>query len=449
MEWQWNTDAFDAIHITSPSGEFEIVGTETDQVLLEGDGDNRYARTAPVISGRWLVMQPIHGSGEWTLELPKSKAWVIEISAASGEIHIENVHAHFDVRLGSGDIEIENCRGTFNVQSGSGDVKIEDCLQAEIPTVPAFSYKESEQAPAGIPPIPPMPPEGKKFRVGKQFRTQDNQDWQEYGREWEEWGERFAEQATRWADKFVRDFGGSFGFDSRPDAPGMHVQLGSGDVELEQVDAQFVSVHLGSGDVNFEDGRVGELTVQAARGDLRIINILPAGDWAIATRHGDIQLELPDDTNARIDAATRHGDIESDVPLVGVGRPGRAARHGGRMVGTLGQTGENPIEIHLESLHGDIQIDMTGRNSRYANQEPQRRSAQVPAVPAPPTPPVPAERGDAVRSIPVADIPATDMAPNESGADAPALDSQIAILQALQRGEITVAEAEHLLHSLK
>lgn len=448
MEWQWNPDAFDAVHITSPSGEFEITGTETNQVLLEGDGDERYARTAPVISGRWLVVQPIHGAGDWTLELPKSKAWVIEIAAASGEIHVENVHAHFDVRLGSGDIQIENSRGTFNVSSGSGDVEIKDCLQADTPAVPAFSYQEPEQEPAGIPPIPPMPPAGKKFRVGKHFSIHDDEGWQEYGREWEEWGERFAEQANRWAGNFFRDFGSSFGWEKKPDTPGMHVQLGSGDISVEQVDAQFITVQLGSGDVNLKDGRIGELTVDAARSDLNIENILPADHWQINTRHGDIQLALPNDTNARLDAATRHGDIESDVPLVGVGRPGRAARHGGRMVGTLGQGGENPIEIHLESLHGDIQIELTGRNSQYANQAPRSRAPQAPKAPVPPTP-ADADRSETFRSIPVADSPATGGTPNESGKGGPAYDSQIAILQALQRGEITVAEAELLLHSIK
>jgi hypothetical protein len=452
MEWQWNPDAFDAIHITSPSGEFQIIGTDDHQVLLEGTAERRHTHREPVIQGRWLVIQPIHGADEWTLELPKSKAWVIEIASASGEINIENVHAHLDVRLGSGDIQIENCRGTFNVQNGSGDVQLENCVQAETPRVPAFSYQEPVREPGGIPPIPPMPPPGKRIRLGKHITIDDDEEWQKYGREWEEWGERFAEQAGRWAEKFAREFGKGFGWETKPDAPGMHVQLGSGDVQFEQVDAQFVTVHLGNGDVQLEDGRVARLRVETARGDVDMENILPADAWDISTRHGDIHLVLPADTNARIDAATRHGDIESDVPLVGVGRPGRAARHGGRMVGTLGETGENPIEIHLESLHGDIQIDLTGRNSRYAQPPPASRAPKAPVAPAPPVPPTPpmyADQAEAFTPVAVADKPTTDATSDTFDTNAPAYDSQIAILQALQRGEITVAEAELLLRSVK
>lgn len=450
MEWQWNTDAFDAVHITSPNGEFEIVGTDGDKILLEGDGDKRRLRSEPIIQGRWLVMQPIHGSSEWTLELPKSKNWVVEISCASGEIEIHSVHARFDIQLGSGEIHLQDCRGTFNVRSGSGDIELENCLQADVPQVPAFTYQEPVAEPAGIPPIPPIPPMHGKAGARVKFNFGDEAEWEEYGAQWEEWGERFATQATRWAEKFAREFGSGFGFEKHANKPGLNVQIGSGDVSMEHVDAQLVTIRLGSGDVNVEDGRIAELAIDAQRGDLQIENILPAGNWEIATRHGDIQLTLPDDTNARIDAATRHGDIESAVPLVGVGRPGRAARHGGRMVGTLGQVGENPLEIHLESLHGDIQIDLTGHNSRYTGQPAQPRTAKramEPVPPIPPTPPTP----NADIPAPGNDLPGASEPSSPQASDKPqssTYDSQFAVLQALQKGEITVAEAELLLKSL-
>ncbi|MBI4674432.1 MAG: DUF4097 family beta strand repeat protein [Chloroflexi bacterium] len=458
MEWKWNADAFDAVQITTPKGEFEIVGTDTNEVLLECDISSRHLRTEPILRDRWLVVQPMHGAGEWTLKLPKSKAWVLQVAAASGEIEIHDVQARFDLQLGSGEIHIEDCRGTFNVQSGSGDVELENCVQVEAPTVPEPQAPEPEKETAGIPPIPPIPPiPGIKTRRVK-INFGNEADWQEYGAQWEEWGERFAEQATRWASKFAREFGSSFGLNDRPNEPGIHVQLGSGDISLEQVDAQLVTFRLGSGDINLEEGRIGEFDVEASRGDMQIENVLPTANWDLTTRHGDIQLVLSEDTNARIDAATRHGDIESDAPLVGVGRPGRAARHGGRMVGTLGQVGDPPIEIHLESLHGDIQIELSGRNSRYAGQPMPPRASKQPATavapkpPVPPTPPTPLTTSGAVVPVTVTDLPPTDEKPALKAAGAGPVqvyDSQFAILQALQKGEITVAEAEMLLRSLK
>jgi len=458
MEWKWNLDAFDAIQITSPNGELEIVGTDANEVLLEGDVSSRHLRSEPVIRDRWLIFHPVHGASEWTLELPKSKIWMLRVALASGEIEIQNVQARFELQLGSGEIRVEDCRGTFFAQNGSGDVEFENCAQIEVPTIPEPRAKEPEKETAGLPPIPPIPPiplHGHTSRHRVEINLGDEADWQEYGERWEEWGERFAEQATRWASKFAREFGDSFGWRGRPNEPGLHVQLGSGDIHLEQVDAQLVTFRAGSGDINLEEGRIAVLDVETSRGDIQIENVLPTANWDLTTRHGDIQLVLPADTNARLDAATRHGDIESDVPLVGVGRPGRAARHGGRMVGTLGQVGEPPVEIHLESLHGDIEIELSGRSSRYAGQPAPSRAAKesLAAVatkqPASPAPTASSDAAVSARTTGVLSSDATASRQAEGSAPAQAYDSQFAILQALQKGEITVAEAELLLQSLK
>lgn len=442
MEWQWNMDAFDAVHISLPNAEIQVVGTDASQVFLESDENKRYARGEPDIQGRWLVIHPAYGSGDWTLELPKSKAWTIEIAAASGEVEINNVHARLQVQLGSGEINVRDCRGEFQLRSGSGDIEIENCLQTETPPAPPFMSQEPAPADDYIPPLPSLPSLshiGKLIRPDKFVDFQNNDEWEQYGEQWEAWGERFAEQASRWAEKFSREFGGNLDWQEAAREPGLYVWLGSGDAQFERVDAARVSVKLGNGDVDLEDGRIGELVVETSRGDTQIENILPVANWDITTRHGDIQLTLPDDTNARLDVATRHGDIESDVPLVGVGRPGRAARHGGRMVGTLGAVSDTLSEIHLESLHGDIQIDMTGHNSRYAGQSAKARAYSSDMPKPPPAPPAP----DAP------DIPLPDVQTTDANAPEPSYNSQLAILQALQRSEITVAEAEALLHTLK
>ncbi|HZQ06637.1 MAG TPA: hypothetical protein VFD70_08660, partial [Anaerolineae bacterium] len=104
MEWTWNADEFDGIQINTPNGEFQIVGRDGNQVIMEGESHPRRLRSAPHIDGRWLVFQPFPGEGDWTIELPKSKAWVLQVALASGEIHVEEVHARFDLQLGSGEL---------------------------------------------------------------------------------------------------------------------------------------------------------------------------------------------------------------------------------------------------------------------------------------------------------------------------------------------------------
>lgn len=465
MEWTWNADEFDGIQINTPNGEFEIVGRDGNQVVMEGESQPRRLRSAPHIDGRWLVFQPFPGEGDWTIELPKSKAWVLQVALASGEIHVADVHARFDLQLGSGELQMENCRGIFNVQSGSGDVQMEKCTQADVPIAPDHAPEADAGTvppPPGIPPIPPVPPIGVRMK-GRRINVDVPMDWEEYGRDWEEWGEQFGEQVSRWAEKFSREFMRDFDFGGKKaeTGPGIHIRLGSGDIHMELIDAQLLTARLGNGDVQIEDGRIGTLDAQTSRGEISIENILPTESWDLTTRHGDIALVLPADSFVRLDAATRHGEIICDAPLVRVNRPGPGARHGGRMVGTVGEGQGEPVDIHLESQHGDIQIEVSSRTSRYAG-EPKpaaKRPAPTPTPtpsssmqPAPPTPPPAPATASSVVPVQVTDLPPTEpdaalKPPSPKGMQV--YDSQLAILQALQRGEITVPEAEMLLKSLK
>lgn len=476
-EYKWNADAFDAIRIVATNGEFSIVGENTREIVLETDDSRRrHFGSEPHIAGRWLELHPFGGSSEWNLALPASKAWVIEISAASGEVQIQNLHARINAQLGSGEIHLENCRGVFNLRSGSGEVEMENCVQTDAPQAP--ERREHTEHAQGIPPIPPtpgippippippVPPIGIKVKVGKGVRFENRDDWAEYGQQWEEWGERFAEQASRWADKFSREFGGMFNFnlDDEERADGFHIRIGSGDVRIQEIDAQLVTARVGSGDIQIEQGRIAELDLESSRGDIQVESVLPTQAWALETRHGEIQIVLPGDAYARIDAATRHGDIESNAELVRVGRPGPGARHGGRMVGTIGDASTNsaqgePVDIHLESQHGDIDIQVERRPSRFAGQaaprsKKQERSMarQESPVPVPSTPVATSAQPTANAVVPVT---VTDLTEPEAALNPPkesrvqVYDSQFAILQALQTGEITVAEAEMLLQSLK
>ncbi len=58
LEHTWPRDAFDAISIVALGGQFEIEGTDGDQVELEGDFESRWQpdpRLEP--AERWLQLQ--------------------------------------------------------------------------------------------------------------------------------------------------------------------------------------------------------------------------------------------------------------------------------------------------------------------------------------------------------------------------------------------------------
>lgn len=471
-EYKWNADAFDAIRIVAANGEFEFEGNDTNEILLEGEDDGRRRFGGePAIAGRWLTLRPFGGGSEWSISLPRSKAWVIELSSGNGEVQVQDLDARLTVQLGHGEIHVENCRGVFNLKSGSGDVTMENCVQREAPQAPEYvAPKQSKTAPSGpgglppipptpgIPPIPPIPPVGIKMRMGKGIRMTDPDNWEEYGQQWEDWGEQFGEQVSQWAENFSRNFSFDFKFGDEPDEStedGVHIRLGHGDIQLEEVDAQLVTARLGSGDIQVESGRIAELDAETMRGDLQISSALPTATWNLATRHGDIELTLPGDAYARLDAATRHGDIECDAPLVRVGRPGPGARHGGRMVGTVGEGQGEPVEIHIESQHGDIQINAERRASRYAGQAAVRTERSPQSSDSTPRAEQSivrsAQPAGASSDVPMGDAgtPPSQDAPKSSAARKGGYDSQMAILQALQKGEVSVAEAETLLRSLK
>src|SRR5512140_4004487 len=153
---KWAADGFDAIRITLLRGEFNIEGTDGNEVELEGELESRrgYIPTLEPV-GRWLPLSlwTRHGDGDFTLRLPRSKAWVVELSAPMGEINGADIQARLSVRLGKGEVHVENCRGQFSVSNGHGEVEYKGCVEAPMPERPPYP----EGTEPGVGPIPPMP----------------------------------------------------------------------------------------------------------------------------------------------------------------------------------------------------------------------------------------------------------------------------------------------------
>lgn len=437
----WPSGDFDAIAIVAVDGEFEVEGTDGQEVVLEGEVDSDFPRGSTIHSGstfdvqqtgRWLRIQMLGrpGETELRLRLPRQKAWVFEIGVARGDVEIRDVQARLHVNLGQGDVEIRDSRGVFAVHTGKGDVKLGRCAETNVPERPAMPQPEiATGAMAGTASAfawswgpgfgwPGHGP-GEPWRCGEWLRDwMGSIPWQEwFGAAWEKWGQ----------------FLGTSG-------QGLNVGVARGDVSLSQVDTSSARIRIGSGDFRLQGGQIDRLQVRLGRGDVEC-DAIPAAQstWSIDIRHGDIKLGLPADAAARLDVATRHGEIRSDFPLVRASRPGPEARHGSRMVGAIGR-GENPAQISLTTLRGDISI----RRIEATRAEPQEDRIAADQQKWTPT-------GETRPASPEHTPPATtpEPAPASPGnGTPPAPDPRLAILESLSRGEITVEEAAVLLEQL-
>ncbi len=477
LERTWPVDAFDAINIVATDGQFEIAASDGDQVELEVEFE-KLAGGQPTLetTGRWLQVHlwERRGEAQLTMRLPRSRAWVVDLSAARGQVEVNGIRGRLRIMLARGNIHASNCEGSLNFASGKGEVQLEDCVEAPAPERPPMPEAEVKFE---VPPIPkgPFAHGTFGFEIGKgpraRFRMGGPQEWMEIpSEEWAEWGAQVGEHARVWAEQFVGHMVGHFGW--VVDKQGLSVYLGKGDANLERVEAQTCAVRVGNGNVELQRGRIQDLSVGAGSGEIECSGVLPTGEWSLQTRRGDISLELPADSQARLDAATRHGDIDSQAPLVRVPRPGPESRHGGRMVGTVGPTEGKGAEINLTALHGDIKIELSATPSGYAaatakaaaapepaaSAAPQQAGGEAPPAPTAESAPPAAEQAAAPEQA--QDAPAAAVAEGrfglrwwkkmertkESGeAKPPVYDSQLAVLEALSRGEISVDEAEKLL----
>ena len=155
----WPADAFDSIGIKAHQGKFIIQGTEGNEVKLDGDLAARYSRNlelGPV--GRWLKIYTSwqFGESQFTLQLPKSKIWTIDLFSGRAEVKVDNINARLHLWLGKGEAQIDNCRGAFSLTSGNADVRLKHFVETEA---------------AEIPPLPPAPNPATGWNSGPYLMT--------------------------------------------------------------------------------------------------------------------------------------------------------------------------------------------------------------------------------------------------------------------------------------
>jgi hypothetical protein len=233
------------------------------------------------------------------------------------------------------------------------------------------------------------------------------------------------------------------------------VRTVSGDVSMDDV-AGRITVQSVSGDVLIRGGVLsldgtttsGDLSAVAERfesvrarsvsGDLRLSGRLdPAGEHAIESISGDLELYGSGGMTARMTAIS--GSINSELPH-------RREPNGGRRAIVVG---DGAATVSFRTMSGDLNVK---RATGSGTPEPPISEASPmrppdpprPAAPAPPTPPSPpAPPRSPNPGSPVSTSNSYhDEATPPSGTPVPhvAID-ELAILQALERGEIDVDEA--------
>ena len=419
MENRWPADAFDGIVILGVDGEFEAEGTDGQEVIIQGEAGSPSDQCECRQAGRWLCVQPVKAQ-ETTrvrLQLPKTKAWVVEMAAVRGEMRAAGFQARLHIGLGKGEIRVRDLSGVLSVKNGKGEVVVERFADSQVPDRPSLS--ETQGSAAGFDSAHRANRRGVSARdllgvgvVG--FRGWPAMwGWESFYMPWQEWisGAAYVTQLMPLWEKW--------GHFLAAGGKKLSVYLGKGTALIEGASTSNCYLTVAKGIVRMQGGRFGQLEAYVAHGGVECDSGLSARSaWSIDVRHGDIDISLPTDSEARLDAATRHGDIRSDFPLVRTSRPGPESQFGGRMVGVVGR-GDSPSEVNLSVMHGNISI----RAAAGARQRKQPREA--------------ATSGGSEPAAPAAQAPSGD---SSSGAD-----PRLAILESLSKGEITVEEAVRLL----
>ena len=282
-----------ALSVSQPRSDFEITGTEGDQIIIRADiqvwaEEQNEAReklksldiTTENESGTLRIKvdgppwtKKRRAKVDFTIEMPRSI--MPEISTASGIISVSGLQNGARLETASGDISVADSQGPIGLSSASGDIGAARCRKAELTA------------------------------------------------------------RTASGDIDFADCAGQASF-----------QTVSGDVAIGldgQVQGQTVS-----GDIEVASQESGGFKLRSTSGDVRFQGRLDGGgDWLVATVSGDADLELADGSAARLEAGSVSGEIDCELELAELRQTNR------RLSGRLGQ-GQGLLEI--KTVSGDINI---------------------------------------------------------------------------------------------
>lgn len=231
----------------------------------------------------------------------------------------------------------------------------------------------------------------------------------------------------------------------------IRVQTASGDVKVERGDGD-LTIHSASGDVEL-DTIIGTLDVTTASGDCLVRSsalgmcraktasgdllvttpLAQDGEYEFTTVSGDLMLCVPQETSATVAMKTVSGDLSCALPAIS---------EGGKRSRTMIINGGG-VPVRVKSVSGDCAIHAAGEQLppmpvRTAHTAPFAAPLMPPTPPTPPMPP----------TFPARPAPMSDTAhrPDTTEND---FSETLAVLQAVERGEISIDEAMDKLATLE
>lgn len=234
------------------------------------------------------------------------------------------------------------------------------------------------------------------------------------------------EISARSGDVSVRDVTGSVAV--RTVSGDVSIRGGGGDLRMEAASGNLravaaapiaATVRTISGDVEIDAPRTERTSITTGSGDVEIASTFaPGGDHVVTTTSGDVELAVHG--GVTIDVRTVSGDVDCAHPEL----RGGTGRRDPLVIG------DGAARLAVRTLSGDIEV-RAGRVRPERVAVPGSPAQGVQALPAvPPLPVVPPAAGAGV---------------DDAGPAAPDPADTLAILEALARGEIDVAEAERRL----
>lgn len=210
----------------------------------------------------------------------------------------------------------------------------------------------------------------------------------------------------------------------------LNIQTASGDCELDRITGT-LNVTTASGDCRIRGSALTSCHARTASGDLTIATPLATtGEYDFSTVSGDLLLQVPQETPMTVAMKTVSGDLSCALP---------ATSEGGKRDRTLTVNGGG-IPVRVKSVSGDCTIRAAG-NDLPPLPTASRIVHASPISPMPPVSPV----------SPVAAMPT--MPGDDRTAQGNALEDDfsetLAVLQAVERGELSIDEAMEKLATLE
>jgi len=121
----------------------------------------------------------------------------------------------------------------------------------------------------------------------------------------------------------------------------------SGDLKISNLESQSAKTSTTSGDTKI-DALIGGLDHNSVSGELSVRVDKLNNDFKASLVSGDVEIDIPEESDIKMDLTSTSGDIESELPLT---------FHGKRKRRATGKFGEGRLSLNVTTTSGDVSIN--------------------------------------------------------------------------------------------